>query len=187
MLEGAGPVEFKRSDKARRLTIRMKPFAGIRVTVPKGLPMEEARQFVRSRRDWIIRQLPKMRQAEQEMREVAEKVKRIDRITSDKLLKDRLDALAAQHGFSYNRVTIRCQKTRWGSCSAKNNISLNRQLVLLPGYLIDYVLLHELVHTRVKNHGPLFWAELDQVAGEAKQKAAELKKYRLAAMENGNG
>ncbi len=186
MLDSAGPVEFKRSDKARRLTIRIKPFSGIRVTVPGGFPMEEARKFVLSRQDWIVSQLPKMRQVEQEMREAAEKVKRIDREKSDKFLKDRLDYLAGLHGFTYKRVTIRCQKTRWGSCSAKNNISLNRQLVLLPEFLIDYVLLHELVHTRVKNHGSLFWAELEEVAGDARQKAAELKSYRLAAPERGN-
>ncbi|MFC2065463.1 M48 family metallopeptidase [Chloroflexota bacterium] len=57
--------------------------------------------------------------------------------------------MAVQHSFTYNRVTIRNQKTRWGSCSHKNNISLNMKLVLLPEDLVGYVILYELVHTKI--------------------------------------
>jgi predicted metal-dependent hydrolase len=66
-------------------------------------------------------------------------------------------------------VTIRNQKTRWGSCSAKNNLSLNIKLALLPDELRDLILVHELVHTRIKNHGPDFWRELKSIYPDARK------------------
>ena len=81
---------------------------------------------------------------------------------------------------SYNRAGFRCQKTRWGNCSGKNNISLNVNVVFLSGELQDYVLLHELVHTKVKNHSRKFWAELDKyIEGKANELAKKLKKYNM--------
>jgi predicted metal-dependent hydrolase len=90
---------------------------------------------------------------------------------------DRLNRLAQRHGFRYNRVFVRNQKTRWGSCSALNNISLNINLVRLPQELIDYTILHELVHTRIKNHSRRFWQELDKILGDAKQIDKKLSEY----------
>jgi hypothetical protein len=95
------------------------------------------------------------------------------------LLIGRLDELAKKHGFTYNRVFIRNQKTRWGSCSNKNNINLNINLVRLPDALIDYTILHELVHTRIKNHGKRFWDQLDRVLDDAKKLDKRLSQYNL--------
>ena len=88
----------------------------------------------------------------------------------------RLEELAEEYGFFYNRVFIRSQKTRWGRCSAHNNINLNIKLVLLPADLRDYVLLHELIHTRIKNHSPEFWSELDKYVGDASMLRKKLNK-----------
>jgi hypothetical protein len=92
----------------------------------------------------------------------------------------RLDELAELHDFRFNKVSIRNQKTKWGSCSARNNISLNMNLARLPAELTDYVILHELVHTRIKNHSKEFWGELDvYVGGRAKEFRRILRTYRL--------
>ncbi len=88
--------------------------------------------------------------------------------------------LAEKHGFRYRRVSIRGSRTRWGSCSAVNNINLSIYLMQLPGHLIDYVILHELTHTRHKNHGPAFWELLEKHTGNARALAREIKKYRIA-------
>jgi predicted metal-dependent hydrolase len=69
----------------------------------------------------------------------------------------RLAALADAHGFKYERVALRLQRSRWGSCSSKGTISLNIGLIFLPEVLSNYILLHELCHTRCMNHGPGFW------------------------------
>ena len=73
------------------------------------------------------------------------------------VLPPRLRAVAERSGLDYARVTIRSQKTRWGSCSARRNISLNDQLLFLPPATVDYLLVHELCHTREMNHSPAFW------------------------------
>jgi len=78
------------------------------------------------------------------------------------------------------KYSIRNQKTRWGSCSNLNNINLNINLVSLTQDLMDYVILHELLHTKIKNHSKKFWAQLDKyVGGKAKYLDKRLKKHRL--------
>lgn len=102
----------------------------------------------------------------------------IYRYEAKKLLPTRLKQLAIKHGFQYNKVTIRNNKRNWGSCSSKNNISLNLQMMKLPVELIDYILLHELLHTKIKNHGPDFWKGLNHLTGgKARQLSKEVKQF----------
>jgi len=91
----------------------------------------------------------------------------------------RVAELALQFHFKYNRVKIRNSKTRWGSCSYDNNINLSIYLLLIPEFLSDYVILHELTHTLHKNHGQKFWESLEKVSGDAKGKALLLKKIKI--------
>jgi predicted metal-dependent hydrolase len=90
------------------------------------------------------------------------------RAQAEHLLPQRLAVMAKTHGFSYNSVSIKRLKGRWGSCDQTANIVLNLFLMQLPWELIDYVLLHELVHTRVLRHGPDFWSVMESVAPDAK-------------------
>jgi predicted metal-dependent hydrolase len=94
------------------------------------------------------------------------------------LLPQRLDILATQNGFTYRSVHIKQLKSRWGSCSDQGHIALSCFLMQLPWHLIDYVLLHELVHTRVMAHGPVFWGELDQYVSNLKNIRKEIKDHR---------
>ncbi len=93
-------------------------------------------------------------------------------------LPKRLKELADKHGFQYQNVTIKNASTRWGSCSSTNNINLNLHLMRVPEHLIDYVIMHELVHTVVKNHGEKFWLLLEQVYPNARKADREMKNYR---------
>ena len=89
-----------------------------------------------------------------------------------------LDALAEHYGLSYKRVKITGSKGRWGSCSAAGSINLSCYLMLLPSHLMDYVLLHELSHTKEMNHGPRFWELLDSMTeGRAHLLRAELRQF----------
>ncbi len=97
-------------------------------------------------------------------------------------LPPRLHELAQKHGFLYNKVTIRNMHTRWGSCSAKGNISLSIYLLMLPAHLQDYVMLHELCHTRQMNHSPKFWALLDIVSeGRSGLYRREMRNYNMSS------
>ena len=92
-----------------------------------------------------------------------------------------LSELAEHYGFKYKKVKITGSKSRWGSCSAAGSINLSCYLMLLPPHLMDYVLLHELTHTREMNHGPKFWEILDELTeGRAHSLRAELRNFRTS-------
>jgi len=173
-----GPILFERSKRARRIIISVKPSTGVRVAVPNRVSFKSALEFVNLKKHWIQKHLVRIKQMESQRQAMNSSVI-IDTVMAKKKLTSRLHYLAEIHGFTYNKVSIRNQKTRWGSCSSKNNISLNMKLVLLPDGLVDYVLLHELVHTRVHDHSKRFWAELDKYVGDGKAMAKRLRKYSL--------
>ncbi len=100
------------------------------------------------------------------------------KIEAGKILPARVDYLAKKHGLGYSEIRLKNLKSRWGSCSSRNNINLNIHLVRLPCYLMDYVILHELAHTIYKNHGKQFWFFLDKLSGNAKELAREMRNYR---------
>lgn len=182
-IEGVGPAAFKKSGRARYVTVSLAPSGSVCVTVPLHVSYKSAIDAVRSKRGWI--------------REHSQRMEALKRTHAAKLLgvshlsygeqKERLIqktiALAQQHGFTYNKIFIRRQRTRWGSCSAHNNISLNSKLMQLPDTLTNYVILHELLHTRIKNHRRDFWDELNRLTGDAKALSAQVKSYHLGFME----
>jgi predicted metal-dependent hydrolase len=87
--------------------------------------------------------------------------------------------LAEKFNFKVSGVSIKNATTRWGSCSHKNNINLSLHLIRLPDHLIDYVILHELVHTKIKNHQTGFWEALNSITGNSKELRKQMKKYSL--------
>ena len=166
-----GLIRYERS-RGKRIGITIKS-EFVRVAVPNRETLMNAQKFVESKMNWIQKRVSKIR-IENEMGKTLPK---IDREDARRVLTQRLAELAEDHNFDYGKVSIRSQKTRWGSCSSQNNISLNQNLLHLPDYLIDYVLLHELTHTRVKNHSSTFWNELEKVWPDAKQMRKRLKTY----------
>lgn len=96
------------------------------------------------------------------------------------VLPPRLYMLSMKHGLPYEQLKINSSKGRWGSCSAKKHINLSCYLMLLPSHLIDYVLLHELAHTKEMNHSEKFWALLDRLTdGKAKALRKELMQFNI--------
>ena len=166
-----GVIRYQRS-KGKRIGISIKP-EFVRVAVPRRESLKNAQAFVESRMGWIKRGISEMNARI----EKSQTLPKIDREDARRILNQRLAELADEHDFEYRKVSIRSQKTRWGSCSSQDNISLNQNLLHLPDELIDYVLLHELTHTRVKNHSPNFWDELETVCPDAKEKRRLLETY----------
>ena len=177
-IAGIGKILMERSRRAKHICLSVRPFRGVRVAVPYGVPFSRARTFARRKAEWIRRQQQKVARIEKQAAALT-RLGPIRRAEARKRLLERLATLAAQHGFSYNRVYVRSQKTRWGSCSDQNNISLNMNLVRLPDELIDYTILHELVHTRVKSHSTHFWQQLDALVGDARALDRQLRPYHV--------
>ncbi len=168
-----GIIRYIKNNQAKRIIISIKP-EFVKVTIPRRQTLKNARGFVEQKIDWI-------KEHSNNMKALIEKnnnLPKIDRKEAREKLGKRLAELAQEHNFQYNRVSIRNQRTRWGSCSSKDNISLNMKLLHLPDQLIDYILLHELVHTRVKNHSKDFWNELEIVVPNARIIDKQLREYQ---------
>ncbi len=106
-------------------------------------------------------------------------VERALRLQAERVLPQRLRALSALHNLPFNTCKVNVSKGRWGSCSGRKDINLSCYLILLPPHLREYVMLHELCHTREMNHGPRFWALLDSLTnGQAKALRNELKGHQ---------
>jgi predicted metal-dependent hydrolase len=181
-IEGIGPVALVRSPRARRIVISVRPRRGVRVSIPRRGSVKEALNFVHKKENWIKKHQTSIKEYEEKKRAAQEAFLNIDKKEARKKIIKRLEELARQNGFNYSRVSVRNQRTRWGSCSGKNCISLNYKLVALPQDLFDYVIFHELVHTRIHNHSKKFWAELDRYVGNAKAKAKHLVEYGLGIL-----
>jgi predicted metal-dependent hydrolase len=176
---GIGEVLCRKHRGARRITVHVSASRGVWVTLPFYESFREAEKVINLNRLWIERTYTKATQAYEQAQPLRDKLAAIDTLQAKRALALRLDELAKQHGFCFRRVSIRNQRTRWGSCSSKHCISLNIKLILLPEELRDYVMLHELVHTRVHNHSPAFYAELDKVAEHRRLHTTSLKKISL--------
>ena len=178
-ISSIGPVTIVKSQRAKHIRITIKPDQTVRLTIPRGQSIDRAKQFLLSKIPWIIKHQHRFSKHDNSPTNLQEPEINVPEAVVTII--SRLEKLAKIHNFKYAKVSIRNQKTKWGSCSAKNNISLNINLARLPDELRDYVILHELVHTRFKNHSKKFWAELDKVIGRsAKELSKKLKNYRLS-------
>ena len=181
---GIGAVQYLQSKRARNFSIRINQKGEVKVTIPRHGSMRRAEAFLISREQWVLTKLGQLKEAgcngkmpsEGELIRIRGKelsvvlvksdsgiedaIWRMLRQEADRYLPGRLAALALEHGYKYTGLKIRRMKTRWGSCTARNSINLNSWLIMLPDHLSDYVILHELAHTRFPDHGKRFWEEL---------------------------
>ena len=145
-------IHFVRMRRARRYVMRLRPDGGVRVTIPRGGSKAEALQFADKHLEWARRQRARVLASKRPA-----SVDRELRVRAAEELPPRLLALAAQHGLAVTRVSIRNQRSRWGSCSPKGHIALNFRLLLMPPEVREYILIHELMHLRQPNHSIRFW------------------------------
>jgi predicted metal-dependent hydrolase len=181
-VEGIGNISFVRSPTARRVIITIRPRNGVRVSLPNHSSVADAMDFVRHKEAWINKHMSVIREHQKLQEETNKAFLSIDKKEARKTIKKRLIELARQNGFPVGKISLRNQRTRWGSCSGNNNISLNYKLVVLPQELQDYVIFHELVHTKFHDHSPQFWEELNKFVGNGKTKASALTWYGLGIL-----
>ena len=158
-----GEVTFRKSARGRRVAIRVHPVRGVTVSVPTLVPYAAAVAFFKMKRQWVLdvvrRQKDRLKDTPVASSSEIEELRR----QAKSELPPRLAELAARYGFIYNKVTIKHNSSNWGSCSTRNNINLNLNIVRLPSVLRDYVLLHELCHLRHHDHGHAFHLLLEHV------------------------
>ena len=173
-------VVFVRRRRARHYILRLRDDGVVRVTVPWHGSRAEAERFLVARREWITRERHRRELVRAATRVPAE-VEQHLRTLAARELPQRLHELARLHGFALPAVSVRNQRTRWGSCSPSGRISLNWRLVQLPPAVRDYVLLHELTHLRHLNHSARFWRELARLCPDHAAARQWLRSSKLLA------
>ena len=146
------PIYFARHRRARRYLLRVEQDGRVRVTIPRGGSRREADAFARRHVEWVARQRARLTPAV-----VDPTAHRALRMRARRELPPALLTLAAVPGVAVTRVSIRNQRTRWGSCGRDGHIRLNWRLLLMPDWVREYVLVHELMHLRRMDHSPTYW------------------------------
>lgn len=161
--------------RLRRLSLRVEPGGDIVVRAPKRVSDAAIAKFVIEQQDWIKKQKTHMDVLVPLSEEELDHFKKRAKI----FLPERVRELADHHNFHFTSVTCRHQKTRWGSCSHKNSINLNIELMRLPPKLQDYIILHELTHTIHKHHQKAFWDYLEKLFPGSLTLDREMKQWKI--------
>lgn len=163
----------------KTISVQITPEGRVVVRCPRFMPTAQVEDFLRSKRQWIAQHLARIAAQPrlpmltiEEIRLLAEKAMAV--------IPRRVAFYAPLVGVSYGTITIRNQRSRWGSCSGRGNLNFNCLLMLVPEEVLDYVVVHELCHRKEMNHSTKFWAEVERVLPDYAVRRAWLK-------ENGGG
>ena len=159
--------ELIRSNR-KTLTIQVKPDGSVIVRAPVRLAKYRIAKFVKDHETWIFAQQEKLEKYRENMHVITDEERQEGILQAKKIFPERTAYFAERMGVTYNRITIREQKTRWGSCTSEGNLNFNWRLIFAPEKVLDYVVVHELSHRKEMNHSPAFYAVVASVMPEYK-------------------
>lgn len=171
-------LTYKLIRSARKtISLRITPGGELEVRCPGRMRRADVDAFVRSKQDWIENRRSKLLPVQPKLTDgELEALRR----RAKALLPERVDCYARLIGVTYGSITVRSQRTRWGSCSSKGNLNFNCLLMLTPPEVLDYVVVHELCHRKELNHSARFWAQVEQILPDYRVQRAWLKEQGAA-------
>lgn len=179
--DGEIEAKVRKSNRAKCLRLTVNSRAEVIVTVPRLVPMFLVNKFIREKYTWIQKAVDSIKKRQEDDFKFSVKYgsykKHKEQARS--FIKNRVDYFAKKYNFSYNRIAIRNQRSRWGSCSVKRNLNFNFRLLFIDRDLADYVIVHELCHLREMNHSHNFWREVEGILPNWREKRRKLKKVKL--------
>lgn len=168
--------------RSNRKTVAIQVNSDLSVTVraPRSASEKDIEEILKKKEAWISKHIEKIKETKERFEaEPTEKLTREKVIAlADEALKvipERVEYFAKVIGVTYGKITVRNQKTRWGSCSSKGNLNFNCLLMLAPPEVLDYVVVHELCHRKQMNHSKAFWLEVEKVIPDYKEARKWLK------------
>ena len=173
-------MEYQWVRSNRKTTaIQINEKGDIIVRSPYSVSRRKVEQMLREKQDWIEKHQKAIKERENSRREMTEQERREGIERAKQILPARIQYYAKIMGVTYGRITLREQKTRWGSCSAKGNLNFNCLLALMPDEILDYVVVHELAHRMEMNHSDKFWKIVENVLPDYRERRKWLKECRL--------
>ena len=181
---GLGEIRISVIRSARKsLGLEVRDANTVLARIPTRVSDRELKAFVENHRSWILEKTEVMAEREEKRKSTPapppELLSKTDRMKIQLKIGKRVRHYCEAMGVTVGYVTVKNQKTRWGSCSAKGNVNFNYQLAFLPDELLDYVVIHELAHRRHMNHSRAFWAEVEKYCPDYLERREQLKEYSL--------
>ncbi len=173
-------VEVIRS-RRRSMALQVRPDGSVLVRAPLRTGTPAIRAFVARHGDWIEKQRLRIASAPPVEKLSEEELSLLRRSASERF-GERAAVFAPLVGVNYGRITIRCQKSKWGSCSAAGNLNFNCLLMLAPPEVLDYVVVHELCHRLEMNHSDTFWRNVERVLPDWRERRKWLREHGDALM-----
>ena len=157
----------------KSLGLEIKPDGQVIVRAPMRLSEREIQRFVIQHEDWIREHLEIIKQKQENRPEIERLTMQEIQELADQALKvipQRVAYDAPKVGVSYGKITIRNQKSRWGSCSSKGNLNFNWRIIMAPARVADYVIVHEMCHLKYLDHSREFWSLVEEILPDYKER-----------------
>lgn len=187
MLSSQISYQIIRSSR-KTMSLEIKADGSVVVRAPLRLSEAKIQKFVEEKQEWILKSLEKIQKRDAQ-KENVQKLSALERQHLQNkayvVIPRRVAYYAEKLGVSYGKITLRQQKTRWGSCAANGNLNFNWLLILAPPEVLDYVVVHELCHRREMNHSQAFWKEVEKILPDYRERQKWLKDNGWRLMEEG--
>lgn len=152
----------------------------ILVSIPTRASLKMAERFIEERKNWIIEKIDELKKTTSDLRPVMDKKEhKKEKERARKIIAGRVHHFGDLYGFKFNRIAIRSQRTRWGSCTRDGNLNFNYKLIYLPVEIMDYVIVHELCHLDELNHSKKFWFLVSEIVPNYRELRKELKRVNI--------
>ena len=187
MLSSQISYQIIRSSR-KTMSLEIKADGSVVVRAPLRLSEAKIQKFVEEKQEWILKNLEKIQKRDAQ-KENVQKLSALERQHLQNkacvVIPRQVAYYAEKLGVSYGKITLRQQKTRWGSCAANGNLNFNWLLILAPPEVLDYVVVHELCHRREMNHSQAFWKEVEKILPDYRERQKWLKDNGWRLMEEG--
>ena len=164
----------------RTISLEIIPSGQVLVRAPRYMSETEIRKFIEAKSSWLEKHLQKQEEdlgsVQAEGRFTEQEVEKLIKLARQ-VIPEKVAYYSRLMGVTYGRVTIRKQKTRWGSCSREGNLNFNCLLMMVPPEVLDYVVVHELSHRLEMNHSARFWAQVEKVIPDYRKSRKWLKEH----------
>ena len=165
------------STRARQMRLSIYPGAGLVVTIPERLSLGQVQRFLVQKSNWILDKLGKQKIPPSYLLPLSRKRDYLTyKDAALQIAERRIAHFNRVYGFPIGRISIRNQKTRWGSCSHRGDLTFNYKIALLPPHLADYIIVHELCHRKEMNHSHRFWDLVAKTVPHHRELRKELRR-----------
>ncbi|MFA6252550.1 MAG: SprT family zinc-dependent metalloprotease [Candidatus Paceibacterota bacterium] len=164
---------------SKRLRLSVNSDGEVKVTIPKWLPEKLAENFILDKVDWIIERLQKFQKETNPLLRLSSNDYKKHKEKARIFVAERIKQINQTYGYKIGKISIRNQKTRWGSCSGRGNLNFNYKIIFLPDKIADYIIAHEICHIKEMNHSQKFWDLVSLTVPSYIKTRKELKKYKI--------